>query len=481
MKNPLKTVAEILYKRNFLQLAQKENPKIRESMSRLYPGGEDGKKYREFVVQKLTVVLTAASIGMVMSVCVFFSSRTKDKLMEGAYLARNEWGRGSYQVTLSAETETGQEEIKLEVEERSLNKEERDLLLEKAGKELPTLILGKNESLSAVSRDLNLITHIEGYPFSIAWKSSQPKRIRADGKVYTASQGLPENMDFSKNTNLPENTDFQKNMNFQKNQEGQEEEILLTAIFSYEEEQWEKVFPITLKPQQLTRQQVFLQKLQKLLSENDKKSKENIYFSLPEKIENQTITWKEKKEESSGLLLLIGCLGAALGAGAMDKDLEKREEKRRQEILADYPAFITRLQLYMGAGLTVKNAFLKMGEDYQEEREAGGKICFLYEEILIVCRLLSNGTSEEKAYGEWGNRCRVKSCKKLSFLLVSHLRQGNDRILHMLSEERNYALEDEKNRAKRQGEEAGTKMLLPMMLMLAEVMVLILLPAFMGF
>lgn len=450
MKNPLKAAAEILYKKFFLQLAQKENPKIKESINRLYPGEEVEKRYREFIVLKLTAVLTAASIGIIMSACVFFVSPMKGRLMEGSYLARNEWGMGSYQITLLAETEEGQEKIRLEVEERRLKEEEKNLLLKKAGEALPALILGENESLAQVSRDLNLITDMKGYPFSIAWRSSQPKRIRADGKVIT--DGLKK----------------------------QGKTVLLTAIFSYEEEQWEKVFYIDLKPPQLTGQQIFLQKLQGLLSENNEKSKEENYFILPERMENQTIIWKEKRDKSSGFLLLLGFLGAVLGARAMDKDLEKKEKKRRQEILAEYPAFLTRLQLYMGAGLTVKNAFLRIGKDYREERNTGRKKCFLYEEVLIVCRLLSNGTSEEKAYEEWGSRCKVKSCKKLSFLLVSHLRQGNDRILRMLSEERNYALEDEKNRAKKKGEEAETKMLLPMMLLLTEVMILILLPAFMS-
>lgn len=450
MKNPLKTAAEILYKKNFLKLAQKENPKIKKCISRLYPGEEADKRYREFMVLKLTAILTAASIGIIMSACAFFGSPMKDKLMKGAYLARNEWGMGSYQITLWAETEERQEKIRLEVEERRLKEKEKNFLLKKAGEALPALILGENESLTQVSRDLNLITDMKGYPFSITWKSSQPKRIRADGKVNTE--------------------DLKK----------QGETVLLTAVFSYEEEQWEKVFYIDLKPPQLTGQQIFSQKLQRLLSENNEKSKEETYFFLPGRMENQPITWKEKRDKNSGFLLLLGCLGAVLGARAIDKDLEKKEKKRRQEILADYPAFITRLQLYMGAGLTVKNAFLRMGKDYREERAAGGKRCFLYEEVLLVCRLLSNGTSEEKAYEEWGSRCKVKSCKKLSFLLISHLRQGNERILRMLSEERNYALEDEKNRAKKQGEEAGTKMLLPMMLLLTEVMILILLPAFMG-
>jgi hypothetical protein len=51
----------------------------------------------------------------------------------------------------------------------------------------------------------------------------------------------------------------------------------------------------------------------------------------------------------------------------------------------------------------------------------------------------------------------------------------------MLAQEADMALEERLSRARRLGEEAGTKLLFPMMLMLVVVMVLILLPAISGF
>ena len=71
--------------------------------------------------------------------------------------------------------------------------------------------------------------------------------------------------------------------------------------------------------------------------------------------------------------------------------------------------------------------------------------------------------------------------RKLAFLLISHLRQGNEKILSLLSDETDAALEERRNLARKKGEEAGTKLLFPMMLMLVVVMFLILLPAFSGF
>jgi hypothetical protein len=50
----------------------------------------------------------------------------------------------------------------------------------------------------------------------------------------------------------------------------------------------------------------------------------------------------------------------------------------------------------------------------------------------------------------------------------------------MMSESRN-AFEERKQTARKQGEEAGTKLLLPMMLMMGIVLVIIILPAYFSF
>ena len=71
--------------------------------------------------------------------------------------------------------------------------------------------------------------------------------------------------------------------------------------------------------------------------------------------------------------------------------------------------------------------------------------------------------------------------RRLGFLLSVHLKQGNEQLLALLSQEADSAQEDRRSMARKAGEEAGTKLLLPMMLMLVVVMFLVLLPACMDF
>ena len=133
----------------------------------------------------------------------------------------------------------------------------------------------------------------------------------------------------------------------------------------------------------------------------------------------------------------------------------------------------------MGAGMTIRNAFFKMGEDYgKQERK---KRRYVYEEILIACHELQGGRSETEAYDHFGRRCQVQAYIKLSALLSQNLRKGSNDLVQMLRQEADNAFLQRKSLAKKLGEEAGTKLLLPMMMMLCIVMVIIMIPAYFSF
>ena len=140
---------------------------------------------------------------------------------------------------------------------------------------------------------------------------------------------------------------------------------------------------------------------------------------------------------------------------------------------------VNKLTLYMGAGMTIRNAFLKLGEDYK--KKGTGKRRYLYEEILQTCYELQSGKSEAEAYDSFGRRCQLQSYIRLSTLLVQNIRKGSNDLMEVLRREVVDAFADRKKTARKLGEEAGTKLLIPMMLMLCIVMVIIMIPAYFSF
>ena len=75
----------------------------------------------------------------------------------------------------------------------------------------------------------------------------------------------------------------------------------------------------------------------------------------------------------------------------------------------------------------------------------------------------------------------VKRYVKLGALLSQNIKKGSRGLLAEMEQEVKEAFEDRKAMARKLGEEAGTKLLGPMAMMLAVVMIIVIVPAFLSF
>ena len=91
---------------------------------------------------------------------------------------------------------------------------------------------------------------------------------------------------------------------------------------------------------------------------------------------------------------------------------------------------------------------------------------------------MENGISEARAYERFGKRCRLLPYMRLSGVLVQNLQKGAKGALVLLEQEALAAFAERKETAKKRGEEAGTKLLLPMFGLLGIVLVIVMAPAF---
>lgn len=97
-----------------------------------------------------------------------------------------------------------------------------------------------------------------------------------------------------------------------------------------------------------------------------------------------------------------------------------------------------------------------------------------------TCREMESGHTEAESYENFGRRCKVQAYVRFGALLSQNLRKGTRGLTELLKMEAIQAFEDRKARARRLGEEAGTKLLLPMFLMLTVVLVIVIVPAFLS-
>lgn len=155
---------------------------------------------------------------------------------------------------------------------------------------------------------------------------------------------------------------------------------------------------------------------------------------------------------------------------AVDRELDERIKKRSFYIQYDFPDFLNKLVLLINAGMTVPRAWDKIVMDRKNMTP-------LYEELQITYLEIKNGKPEMEAYEDFARRCRVKEITKFITLILQNLRKGNGELVPLLKLQSNECWELRKNMARKLGEEASTKLVLPLMIMFVGILVIVILPA----
>ena len=314
----------------------------------LNPEISEKQQIKDFYIRQYSLVLLVLFIGNIFSLCIAISEQKGGLIKDNEYIQRNTYGKGKAELVLSAQVEGREaEEISYAVEEQKITEEEVNVLYKSAIELIPSLILGDNIDLNKVTKDLALVTSIDGYPFTISWESSSYSLVHTDGAVQNEELEAPE-------------------------------VVTLSACFRYDEIEFENVFPVQICPVEYTERELFIKRIKDSLEEQNQESRTDEIFTLPKKIGNEDVTWKEVIQGSSGYLFLLICVAAVIVFTSQNKEVEEKLKKRSKELLLDYPELVNKLTLYMGAGMTIRNAFLKMGEDYKKQ-EASNQKRYVYE------------------------------------------------------------------------------------------------------
>lgn len=189
------------------------------------------------------------------------------------------------------------------------------------------------------------------------------------------------------------------------------------------------------------------------------------------------MTYKTKRSLDFLVFPVLGIAAAALlPLNERQKEKEK-EQLRQRQMMMDYPEIVSRLVVFSGAGLPVRKAWERIVSDYEKtgERRAA------YEEMAAAHHMMLRGIPELRAYAEFGRRCRSLPYRKLAGLLEQNIRNGSEGLRAVLEAEMEAAFEQKKNLARKLGEEASTKLLLPLFMMLFIVMAMVSVPAFLSF
>ena len=145
-------------------------------------------------------------------------------------------------------------------------------------------------------------------------------------------------------------------------------------------------------------------------------------------------------------------------------DLRKKVTERRYQIKKALPDFISRLVLLVEAGMTLSRGF----EIASKSIDRGSP---LYAEVYKTCNEISNGVPETQAYEQLAVRCKTIEIARFSSMLIQNLRKGNSELAPLLRMVASECWNARKAVAKKKGEEAAAKMLIPVSFLLIAVLI----------
>lgn len=417
-----------------------------ERLRLLYPGQSIEEEEAFYYEEKLRLVLAILALGLCLALYVWLNPLEGGRLEEGRFLSR---GNKAYETELRLEREgETRRAVKIFVEPKSLTAEESRELLAKVSKEIDRYILGENSSLDEVRSDLKLIRSIEGTPIHVSWDLDSYEVLNLDGSL--REEKLTE--------------------------EGSLVELTATLSCFGEEEICRRC--VRVLPPILGKEESFDQALTEEIWRLQEESKEKDLKELPLAVQGEEVLWKEKGSSLPLALFLLTLLCGIAVYGARDQELKQRVKEREFQMKGDYARIVSKLVLLMGAGATIRRAWELIVQDYQSKREEGTEsLRYAYEEMALASHEMRNGIAEARAYENFGLRCQLPCYLKLSALLEQNLSKGSSGLSKLLGAEVQEAFSQRKELARLRGEEASTKLLLPMILMLAVVMMLILIPA----
>lgn len=487
-------------------------------------------------------MLLCISASLLLTILVFFLGLQNGTLKEGFRLPRSGYGGSKQYITLevSGLTEDTSVPLDITVSPKRYTEEEADAVFREIYEQLEELVVAEGESFANLQHDLHLMTKLPKYGVQLSWDfypeldpamaaGSVPQdedvpaealvenevpqdddasaEALAEGEVSTDEDAPTEAADataiamaeqreaarayYRKYRHLMDSDGTLHNETLAPGTvvTGYLSLIMSTDIVPKSAEGETKYLKtqyhsapyriyVGIVPRELSRYESLLLQLQQAITAEDEGSLGENMLSLPTEIDGQRIYYSEHEDRSYLLLPLLGVIAAM--AIYMRQGQARRTEKKQREalLMLDYSELVSKLMVYIGAGLTVRNALETISQHFDALIARGIKEDRpLYQELRTMVIQFRRNTPESEIYLSFGRRVNLKPYTKLVSLIEQNRMNGARNLRAMLELEMEDAFEQRKTTARRLGEEAGTKLLLPLFIMLGIVMIIVIVPA----
>ncbi len=430
---------------------------IKNKVRALYATDQKDTGTKLYFCKKISYVLVLIFIFSGLTLIISFQFILNNSSSFDGVLIRPESGESNTYIRLkfrmenrADEKDVYEDEIIIQNNARNFTDEEWNQILEEAIPYLEREVLGENQSPDYIQTNLNFLAEIPNTGINVEWIPEDYRLISASGTVH--NEDLTENM-----------------------------HTKVRAILKYRDRKAEHTVTFTVRPAALDKKDKLYRKLREAIAEIEKQTDSKKKWALPEKMEDYDIKWEKSVSNPAVSLFMLGLVASVLIWFFFDRELDNKIKQRNHQMQKDYPEIINKFCLLINAGMTVKQAWVNICEEYMQKKDQKKeRKRYAYEEMIVTLYELKLGIPEVQAYERFGKRTGLLPYMKFSSLLVQNLKKGNKDMVNLLKAEAMEAFHERKETAKKLGEEASTKLLAPMVIMLFIVLLIIMIPAFMS-
>ena len=378
-------------------------------------------------------------LGMMIVITVGITAIKEQTSAEGIQIIRPEQGSEIRSFLFRLDGQEKKYEIPVYAREKT--EEEKEEAFLQVIQYIDGIICGENSSFTCVTKNLMLPENVPQYYATIRWDSQQTDIVEEDGSVHR---------DTIKEATVVE----------------------LVAKITIGSEKREKVYVVTVLPYEKGSIEEKIVAAKEYLLEKEELSRLEDSVTFPAWIDNVEILEEETAGNSKWLLLLFPVTILCVMVGKK-KEAEKEKKEQERELLAAYPNLVTKFTMYIGAGMTIRTAWEQLAKEYGEavQTHLGNVICQTVAELHM-------GKSEEAVYERFGEQMGLRPYKRLAAILAGQSSRGGGGIKEALRREVQEAWELQKEEVKRRGNEAETKLIIPMLGMMIIVFSIVVIPAF---
>ena len=234
--------------------------------------------------------------------------KTGTENSETMQIKRNGYGEGQKEAALSMQVEgEKKQDIEIQVSPKIYSEKRLEKEFQKAREELVKVISGENKDLSHIKTDLNLVTTLDDFPFSVSWELSRYDVIDSLGRLDQEKirEEDPENQGIGMN---------------------------ITGVLHYED----KVYPCEMDLVIFAGQEKTLstkERVLELVRSQDSATRQKAYLTLPSSLDGRKIAWTEEKDSKVIPILMLGMAISILLVGREIQKESNRKKTRKEQMM----------------------------------------------------------------------------------------------------------------------------------------------------